>query len=339
MNNTVSTELCTMLLRYASKIGIDSEDILNRADIKSSVLSNSYKRIALDKFGFLWNEILQKSNDPDFGLNFGASGYSIKGGGILSSILRNCPTLGIAIEKLIRYHDLSGEVSLFELEKNGNHISIIIKPIHPDIEFQRHSAEVLLASLFAILQELSCGNISFKEIHFAHSKPEVISTHKRIFNTELVFNQKENRLVFEERYLSQSIFLANNELLDALQQFAQEQLNKLKSTNEWSNKVKRRIGWILLNGDKPGIETISQDLNISTRSLQNKLKNESVSYQILLDEVRKEISLSYIERPDTTINDLAFILAFSDQSAFSHSFKRWTGKSPLEYRKILSYNN
>ena len=168
---------------------------------------------------------------------------------------------------------------------------------------------------------------------------EVVAGLKRIFNTELVFNQKENRLVFEERYLSQSIFLANNELLDALQQFAQEQLNKLKSTNEWSNKVKRRIGWILLNGDKPGIETISQDLNISTRSLQNKLKNESVSYQILLDEVRKEISLSYIERPDTTINDLAFILAFSDQSAFSHSFKRWTGKSPLEYRKTLSYNN
>jgi len=71
--------------------------------------------------------------------------------------------------------------------------------------------------------------------------------------------------------------------------------------------------------------------------LINKLKNESSSYQLLLDEVRKDISLLYIEKPETTINDLAFLLAFSDQSAFSHSFKRWTGVSPMEFRKTLNF--
>ncbi|MFC2104377.1 AraC family transcriptional regulator [Bacteroidota bacterium] len=338
MKNTVSTELCAMLISYTSKIGVDIEDILKGAGIKSSLLRNSYERIDIVKFSFLWNEILQKSNDPDFGLNFGVSGYFFKGGGILASILKNSQTLGDAIEKLIRYHDLSGEVSLFELEKKGQQVSIIIKPINPGIEFQRHIAEVLISSLFTILKDLSGGNISFKEIHFTHPKPIDVSTHKKIFKTKLIFNQEENKLVFEEYYLRKSIFLANNELLEALQQFAQDQLDKLKGSNEWSDKVKRRIGEILLKGDKPNIEFISQDLNLSTRSLQNKLKSESISYQILLDEVRKEISLSYIKKPDITMNDLAFLLAFSDQSAFSHSFKRWTGKGPLEYRKNLILN-
>jgi AraC-like DNA-binding protein len=333
MKITASTELCTMLIRYASKIGIDTKAILKKAEIKNSILNNSYERIEIEKFGILWNEILHKSNDPDFGLNFGISGYSIKGGGILASILKNCPTLGIALEKLIRYHDLSGELSQFELVKKGSRVSIIIKPFYPGIEFQRHSAETIVTALFSNLQELSGGNISFREIHFGHPQPDDISKHKEIFKTNLVFGKKFNRLIFEERYLLLAIFLSNDILLESLQQFAQKQIERIKSTNQWSNEVKRKISEILFAGDKPGIELISADLNLSTRNLQNKLKKESSSYRILLDEVRKEIALTYIEKPDTTINDIAFLLAFSDQSAFSHSFKRWTGKSPIEYKK------
>lgn len=338
MNNTVSTELCAMLIGYASKIGIDSNDILNSVGIKKPVLSDSYERIALKKYGLLWKQFLHKSNDPDFGLNFGISGYSIKGGGILSSVLKNCPTLRVALEKLIKYHDLSGELSVFELEENGHDISIIINPIHSGIEFHRHTAEALLASLYTIVNELSGGNISFLEIRFAHSMPEDVSTHKTIFNSKLLFDQKENRLIFEKKYLSQPIFLADSVLLENLQQFAQKQIDDLRSTNEWSIRVKRKIGEILLNADKPGVGIISEELNLSTRSLQNKLKNEAASYQSLLDEVRKNLAVSFIKKPDTSINDLAFLLGYSDQSAFSHSFKKWTGISAIEYRKNLNFN-
>ncbi len=163
--------------------------------------------------------------------------------------------------------------------------------------------------------------------------------HKEIFKTDLVFGKKLNKLIFEEKFLSQSIFLANDIFFESLQHLADKQISLIKSANYWSNEVKRKIGEILLNGDKPGIEVLSSELNLSTRNLQNKLKNESSSYQLLLDEVRRDISLLYIEKPETTINDLAFLLAFSDQSAFSHSFKRWTGISPMEFRKKLNIKN
>jgi AraC-like DNA-binding protein len=339
MRATVSTDLVTMLIKYASKIGINTEKILIQAGIGNSTLSNSYERIELEKFGILWNEVLIASNDPDFGLNYGISGYSIKGGGILASILKNCPNLGVAIEKLFRYHDLSGELSQFELAQQGSHISIIVKPFHPGINLRRHSAETILAALFSSLYELSGGNITFLEIHFAHPRPENISSHNAIFKTDLVFGTKLNKLIFEEKFLSQSIFLANDMVFESLQHLADKQINFIKSANYWSNEVKRKIGEVLLNGDKPEIEGISSELNLSTRNLQNKLKKESSSYQLLLDEVRHEISLLYIEKPETTLSDLAFLLAFSDQSAFSHSFKRWTGISPMEFRKKLNLKN
>ncbi len=140
MRTTISAELVTMLIRYASKIGINTENILKQAGIKSSNLSNLYERIELEKFGVLWNEVLLASNDPDFGLNFGISGYSIKGGGILASILKNCPTLGVAIEKLFRYHDLSGEISQFELVQQGGIFQLSLNPF---ILVLRYSVTVL----------------------------------------------------------------------------------------------------------------------------------------------------------------------------------------------------
>jgi AraC-like DNA-binding protein len=48
--------------------------------------------------------------------------------------------------------------------------------------------------------------------------------------------------------------------------------------------------------------------------------------------VRKEIAVDYLKRPDVAIYDIAFLLGFSEQSAFNHAFKRWTGDSPREYR-------
>jgi AraC-like DNA-binding protein len=67
--------------------------------------------------------------------------------------------------------------------------------------------------------------------------------------------------------------------------------------------------------------------------LQTKLKEEGTSYRQILDQVRKELALDYLERPEMTMFDIAFLLGFSEQSAFNHAFKRRTGSSPKEYQK------
>jgi AraC-like DNA-binding protein len=63
------------------------------------------------------------------------------------------------------------------------------------------------------------------------------------------------------------------------------------------------------------------------------LKDEKTTYQKLLAAVRKEIALSYLKEKEATICDIAFLLGFSEQSAFNHAFKRWTGFTPREYLK------
>ena len=126
---TVSSELCLMLVNYASANDIQTDVILRNAGIKEVILRIALKRIGLDQFGLIWKSVEIKSHDTNFGLNFGYTGYSIKGGGLLASILKNCPKLEVALKKLIRYHDLSGELSQLEMITSENSVSLICKPL------------------------------------------------------------------------------------------------------------------------------------------------------------------------------------------------------------------
>jgi AraC-like DNA-binding protein len=138
--------------------------------------------------------------------------------------------------------------------------------------------------------------------------------------------------VFSRADLDLAIFLADLELLDKLEQLAQERLNQLYAPDTWADRVAQLIAQMLLQGEKPTIGAISRGLALSTRHLQNKLKREDVTYRMLLDQVRKEIALGYLEKGDVAICDLAFLLGFSEQSAFNHAFRRWTGSTPTVIR-------
>ncbi len=127
------------------------------------------------------------------------------------------------------------------------------------------------------------------------------------------------------------ICLANPQLLETLEQFAQNLLHKLYFADTCSDKVARRIGTMLFRGDKIGIDIVSKDLAQSSRSLQNRLKVEGTSFQKLFDQVRKELALNYLKDGDTAISEIAFLLGFSEQSAFNHAFKRWTGTTPRKF--------
>jgi AraC-like DNA-binding protein len=130
------------------------------------------------------------------------------------------------------------------------------------------------------------------------------------------------------------IFLANPELLERLEHFAQEMLDRLSPPESWSGRVTHLIGQALLRGDKPTLDAVAYELVISRRHLQNKLREEGTTYRVLLDELRKETSLKYLTRPEVPLFDIAFLLGFSEQSAFNHAFKRWTGTSPQQYRRL-----
>jgi AraC-like DNA-binding protein len=80
---------------------------------------------------------------------------------------------------------------------------------------------------------------------------------------------------------------------------------------------------------------IARELHLSERTLQRKLRDKGTSFRKILENVRKMVALQYIRDTSTSMTEIAFLLGFSEQSAFSRAFKKWTGKSPVQYRESL----
>jgi AraC-like DNA-binding protein len=82
-------------------------------------------------------------------------------------------------------------------------------------------------------------------------------------------------------------------------------------------------------------QQIADRLHMSPRNLELKLAAENTNFQQVLDSTRQSLAAGYIEQSGISITETAYLLGFSDAANFTRAFKRWTGKSPLEFRKSL----
>src|SRR6185369_6053431 len=89
----------------------------------------------------------------------------------------------------------------------------------------------------------------------------------------------------------------------------------------------------LSSGEATAEETAKQ-LHMSPRTLQRKLAEANTTYLKLVDDARKDLALRYIEDPRRSVTDITFSLGFSQPSAFTRAFRRWTGRSPSDYRSL-----
>lgn len=275
---SASIDLTRILLKYAWRIGIHLEEIYKTVGLDPSILENTEARISLEQFNAIWKEIALQAEDQNFGLHFGKTVYNFPRGHILFSVMMNCPTVGDAIDKFFRYHSLMADVIQPQMNQQDDCAYFTWETIYPDLKLHRHHSEAVLSMLISILRRLTENKINLVEVRFTHPQPKDITEHQRIFCAPLLFQQPKNELVIEQKHLSLPIFLANPELLEILEQFAQKLLDRLYSPDTWPNKVIRLIGKMLLRGEKPGIESIAHDLAISTRHLQNRLKEEGTTY-------------------------------------------------------------
>ena len=83
----------------------------------------------------------------------------------------------------------------------------------------------------------------------------------------------------------------------------------------------------------PFAADIGRHLGMSTRTLSRRLSEKGTTYRQLVQDTQQKISTDLLTNTSETVSEIAFQTGFSEQSAFNRAFKRWTGQSPLEYRK------
>ena len=338
-NPTVAAGYPKALLDFAVSRGANRQTLIERSQIRLDHLEDQDRRIPLANYLALLNAGIELCKEPALSLLFGEA-VSIQNISIVGMI-------GVAFDNLESGRQLVNRYTPLGLDADDG----TAEPI----QFVRENGEVwmkfagriyadnpqLLESGLAravvgarAMQQSLPGfaHVQFpKAIRFTHKEPSYRAEYDRIFGVPLFFESHMNAFLIDEAFLKMTLPRTNPYLSEILSARAEELLKRLEMSKTTRGRVENLLVPILHTGEAR-VATIASKLGLSRHTLFRKLKAEGVTFAQVLDELRHQTALYYLNRKKVSVNQTAYLLGFSEPAAFSRAFKRWTGSSPRTAR-------
>jgi AraC-like DNA-binding protein len=140
-----------------------------------------------------------------------------------------------------------------------------------------------------------------------------------------------NAIVMDSELCQRPIPAADPNLFKVLKRYLESVLSETPKEDRRLEVLRRKIAEAIKDG-KPNLRKVAKAMACSPRTLQRQLDICGTDFRSLLDDIRKRLALAYLKDSENTLTQIAFLLGYSEVSAFNRSFKRWTGKTPLHYR-------
>ena len=304
---------------------------------KGLAISEKLKQIQnLERVDFcLWRELLtemqQHCQIPAFGLE-GAEFVQPKHLGIIAYIALSCNTLGEALQRYHDFHRLIYDGSPLQVNMLDDYLAIG----WGDIPYHLTTQVTHELSIALMLQFLKCfmalDDIHIHEVHFIHPEPKNIAIYEQYFRCKVRFSQPVSQIIIPVYELAKPFHQGDQTLQHLLMQQAQALLDKLPN----STQLDQRLQQAILTGLQKNhyqIEPIAQQLNMSVRHLQRHLQQQGTTYQQRMQEVRHLLAEQYLKDPHLSLQEIALLLSYSEQSAFQRAFKQWSGFTPQQWRQ------
>jgi AraC-like DNA-binding protein len=151
-------------------------------------------------------------------------------------------------------------------------------------------------------------------------------------NARLQFGAEFNGFVFQESLLDVPLPRADAGLHAVLRRHGDVLLAELPKAEKVADKLRKLISQELSHGE-PSASFAAHALRMSGRTLARKLEREGTTFKTVLDDTRRVLALHYLAEQTVDVTAIAMQLGFAHTSAFFRAFRRWTGSSPLEYRR------
>lgn len=335
--STVTITLMRSVVYFAQALGAPLPALCAAGGISAEQLNAPDHRIAGSRARAIWELAVERTGDADFGLHLGEQAQPAVLG-LVGYVMLSAPDLRSALEKLIRYTNVltNGVRGQLECKRGQAHIEFHLADnvdnyLHA---YPRQPMECTAASLVPLALALTGRALPVTAMAFQHAAPAVVREHLRIFRVPVTFGANVTRLSFDERALDWPVLHAHPALLASFEGEAGAVLARLGEDQPWSVRAQQAAA-DLIKAELPAIDRVARALKVSPRSLQRSLAEEGTNFRAVVDRVRRSLAERYLARPEISLNEIAFLLGFSEPSAFHRSFKRWTRQTPQQFRSGL----
>jgi AraC-like DNA-binding protein len=254
---------------------------------------------------------------------------SLRSLGLTGLLVKYSPDVGTALRNLSLYlhHHVRGAVA--SLTVDGETAMFSYLTVQTNAPANDQVGDGAVAAIFNILRDL-CGPC-WKPSHvlFAHRQPQDVIPFRQYFQAPLVFDAEWNAVIFSSEWISRRLPHADPAVLSLLKR----EIEKLESRygDDLPGNVRRLIRAAILTGHA-NANQVATLFSMHPRSFRRRLARFDTSFEKLLDEIRYETARQMLNDTRMTITEIAVVLNYSDASAFSRAFRRWSGVTPGRWR-------
>jgi AraC-like DNA-binding protein len=274
-----------------------------------------------------WRLAVRITGDDDLGLHMA---QTLPGGALdlLEYAFRSSSTFESALDQLARY----GRATIDRL---STHVAVE----GPALFFtwggptERHRVEFALALVVRLGRQTTGTSLSPLDVRFSHPAPASLFEHRAFFRAVPRFDEPANQLVFARSDTARPLRSADPALAGVVRRRLAKMLAQLPRPDETAAAQVRSVLLDSLAGRPPTADAVARQVGLSGRTFHRRLRAEGTSFGHILDTVRTEIATALLREPGIGIAEIAFLLGYSEQAAFHRSFRRWTGQTPLGFRR------
>lgn len=312
------------------------EPLLDDIDIPRTVLTDSSVEVSLSKHCDLMELAAEKLGDQNLGIQIGNK-VQPRYMGPLGYAILNSPNVLNALQNFCRYLHVYSRGCDMALETDDKfaYFSFSYSIIDPGPIGRRQEAECTLAMVKNVIEIATDSKWEIEEVLFEHPIPTTTIEHKRTFGAPIHFSRQVNQLKFDKNILERKIPQAEPRLYEVLEDHLKEALENQAQEDDLVNSVGNIIAKSLSSGI-PSVDDVAASLCMSKRTLQRRLNDRGVLFNEYADEIRCRMAHQFVAKTKLPLTEVAFLLGYAHVSALSRAFRRWTGKTPHEFRNHAS---
>src|SRR5215475_10926968 len=327
--------LSRLAIARLQSAGVPVTELLRRAGLTPEVIADPEERLSVRSQIALLNEAAIALKDNCLGFTL-ARDFDPRELGLLYYVMASSQTLGDGLKRVARYSQITNEAVVVRYQE-GNRLIISLSysgvPRHSD----RHQIEFCMFGVLRICRMLTGQKLVPQHFSIAHHRSGANSEMARFVGTKVEFGAQTDEFALDLNAHEVPLIHADSYLNDLLLKYCEVALaDRRGDVSQLRTRVENAISSLLPHG-RVVVDDVARSLGMSKRTLARKLSDEGLNFTEILQQLRRDLAVRYLDDRKLHISKIAWLLGFHEVSAFTHAFKRWTGKTPSEMRTAGAY--
>ncbi len=292
--------------------------------------------LSWEQFDIIYRNVFRLSKRPEIGLLVG-SALDVTRWGVLGMAMSSAKDVDHCLGVANHYRHIVR--SPFNYSTSRTHNTLLVKLIKShEVDFASNLTfitEVFLMGTHAIVEDLLNAPFHFKEVGLNYSAPPYAHLYSEMFKCTIKFDQPTSYYIIDDKFLRTPLPKSNPINYRIAKKLCEEKQRQIQSCLRGDIVVQVQEELAKHEGTIISLETISETMGVSARTVRRKLSDKGTSFRDLYNQDRKRKALDYMHNSTLDTESIATLLGFSDTASFRKAFKRWMGVNPREYQEKL----